>query len=260
MSVFSILRLSLFWILCFGIAIVSWRFLPMGVEAAMGIVAYHAELRPLAFFAHVGLAPLALMLMPFQFMPRLRERRPAVHRWIGRTYATLVLLSGLGGFAMALGTEAGPVAATGFALLAVLWLAITAIGVWKARAGDIAAHRQWMIRSAALIFAGVTLRLELPVLIASGVEFPTAYTVLAWLCWVPNLLLAEWVLRAGAGRVGSAAGQPSPETGKSCFQPAGRRRLVRAAVCRAALRTSSRPGSLLGAAESLFSVEPIPDP
>ncbi len=161
----------------------------------MGFVAYHADLRPLAFFAHVGLAPLALLLMPFQLVPRLRARRPAVHRWIGRSYAVLVLLSGLGGLAMALGTEVGPVAALGFGLLAVLWLSTTAAGVWNVRAGDIAAHRQWMIRSAALIFAGVTLRLELPLLVASGLEFPVAYTIVAWLCWVPNLLVAEWVLR-----------------------------------------------------------------
>ena len=195
------LRLSLFWILCFGIALASWRFVPLGVEAAMGFVAYHADLRPLAFFAHVGLAPLALMLMPFQLLPHLRARRPAMHRWIGRSYAVLVLLSGLGGLAMAVGTEAGPVAATGFALLAVLWLGTTATGVWKARVGDIAEHRQWMIRSAALIFAGVTLRLELPLLIASGLEFPTAYTIVAWLCWVPNLLVAEWILRGRSLRV-----------------------------------------------------------
>lgn len=195
------LRLSLFWVLCFGIALASWRFVPLGVEAAMGFVAYHADLRPLAFFAHVGLAPLALMLMPFQLLPRLRARRPAMHRWIGRSYAVLVLLSGLGGLAMAVGTEAGPVAATGFALLAVLWLGTTATGVWKARVGDIAEHRLWMIRSAALIFAGVTLRLELPLLIASGLEFPTAYTIVAWLCWVPNLLVAEWILRGRPLRV-----------------------------------------------------------
>ena len=195
------LRLSLFWILCFGIALASWRFVPLGVEAAMGFVAYHADLRPLAFFAHVGLAPLALMLMPFQLLPRLRARRPAMHRWIGRSYAVLVLLSGLGGLAMAVATEAGPVAATGFALLAVLWLGTTATGVWEARVGDIAAHRQWMIRSAALIFAGVTLRLELPLLITSGLEFPTAYTIVAWLCWVPNLLVAEWIVRGRSLRV-----------------------------------------------------------
>ena len=195
MPLISTLRLSLFWLLCFGIAVVSWRFIPLGVEAGMGFVAYHAELRPLAFFTHVGLAPVALILMPFQFLPRLRARRPRLHRWIGRSYGTAILLSGLGGLALALGTKAGPVAATGFGLLAVLWLATTAVGVWKARARDFAAHRQWMIRSAALTFAAVTLRLELPLLIASGLEFPTAYTTVAWLCWVPNLLAAEWMLR-----------------------------------------------------------------
>jgi uncharacterized membrane protein len=195
MLIISRLRLFLFWFLCLGIALASWRFIPLGVEAAMGFVAYHADLRPLAFFAHVGLAPVALMLMPFQFLPGLRARRPGLHRWTGRSYAAAVLLSGLGGLAMAVGTEAGPVASTGFALLAILWLGTTATGVWMARAGDMAAHRRWMIRSAALTFAGVTLRLELPLLVIGGLEFPTAYTAVAWLCWVPNLLVAEWLLK-----------------------------------------------------------------
>lgn len=195
MPLISTLRLSLFWFLCFGIAVTSWRFIPLGVEAGMGFVAYHAELRSLAFYAHVGLAPVALILMPFQFLPRLRARRPRLHRWIGRSYATAILLSGLGGLMLALGTEAGPVAASGFGLLAVLWLATTAVGVWKARARDFVAHRQWMIRSAALTFAAVTLRLELPLLVASGLDFPTAYTTVAWLCWMPNLFVAEWMLR-----------------------------------------------------------------
>jgi hypothetical protein len=102
--------------------------------------------------------------------------------------------------ALALGTEAGLVAAAGFGLLAVPWLATTAVGVWKARARDFAAHRQWMIRSAALTFAAVTLRHELPLLVLGGLEFPTAYTIVAWLCWVPNLLVAEWVVRGSPVR------------------------------------------------------------
>ena len=191
----SRLGLWLFWLLCFGVALVSWRFIPLGVQAGMGFVAYHADLRPLAFYAHVGLAPVALMLMPFQFLAGLRARHPSVHRWVGRSYGTMVLLSGLGGLVMAVGTEAGPVAATGFAMLAILWMGTTAVGIWKAQARDITAHRQWMIRSAALAFAGVNLRLELPLLILCGMEFAAAYTTVAWLCWVPNLLIAQRLMR-----------------------------------------------------------------
>ena len=52
-----------------------------------------------------------------------------------------------------------------------------------------------MIRSVALILAGVTLRIQLPVSLIAGIAFDRAYPVITWSCWVPNLLLAEWFLR-----------------------------------------------------------------
>jgi len=52
-----------------------------------------------------------------------------------------------------------------------------------------------MVRSYALIFAAVTLRIELPLLTAAFHDFTPAYLVVAWLSWVPNLLVVEWYLR-----------------------------------------------------------------
>lgn len=184
---------ALFWFLCIGVAVVSWRFIPLGVEQAMAFVAYHAIERPLAFFAHVIFGPIALALLPFQLSLRLRSKRPTLHRWMGRAYGLAILIAGLGGLVMGLGTTAGPVAATGFILLALLWIGATARGIALAMAGRFAAHRVWMIRSAALTFAAVTLRLWLPALQAV-LPFGEAYTLVAWLCWVPNLLIAEWLI------------------------------------------------------------------
>lgn len=188
------IRSFLFWFLCLGVALASWRFLVGGVEATMDFVAYHAVQRPLAFYAHVGLAPVALALMPFQFSTRLRARRPRLHRWLGRGYCVAILIAGTGGLLMALGTTAGPVASIGFALLAVIWLASTAQGIRLAMARRFDEHRVWMIRSAALTFAAVTLRLYLPLLFSSGLPQAEAYTLVAWLCWVPNLVVAEWLI------------------------------------------------------------------
>ena len=193
----AVTRRALFWLLCLGVALVSWRFIALGVEASMDFVAYHAQVRPVAFFAHVTLAPVALALMPLQFWQGLRARRPGLHRWIGRSYGVSVLLAGLGGLAMALTTTAGPVASAGFALLALAWLGVTARAVQLAMARRIAEHRRWMMRSASLTFAAVTLRIYLPVL-APLIGFETAYPLIAWACWVPNLMVAEWLLRRGA--------------------------------------------------------------
>jgi hypothetical protein len=48
-----------------------------------------------------------------------------------------------------------------------------------------------MIRNFALTFAAVTLRIYLPASMAAGMEFEMAYRAIAWLCWVPNLVIAE---------------------------------------------------------------------
>lgn len=188
-------RLSsfLFWFLCLGVALVSFRFLAGGVEVVMNHVAYHATERTVAFYAHVVLGSVALMLLPFQFSRRLRNRRLTLHRWMGRAYGLAILLAGIGGGLMAINTNAGPVAAWGFGFLAPAWIATTAVAVWHAMRGEIDRHRRWIIRSAALTFAAVTLRLELPML-AVTVGMETGYPIVAWLCWVPNMIWAEWYL------------------------------------------------------------------
>ena len=40
--------------------------------------------------------------------------------------------------------------------------------------------------------AGVTLRIWLPLELAAGLPYHDAYQAVAWLCWIPNLIVAEW--------------------------------------------------------------------
>ena len=59
-----------------------------------------------------------------------------------------------------------------------------------------------MILSFSLIWAGVMLRVLSPTYFAlagTGLvhfSFETAYAGIAWLCWVPNLLIALWITRS----------------------------------------------------------------
>ena len=55
-----------------------------------------------------------------------------------------------------------------------------------------------MLRSFALIFGAVTLRIYLPISFALGFEFSSSYPVIAWVNWVPNILLIEWWIRRDA--------------------------------------------------------------
>jgi hypothetical protein len=49
-----------------------------------------------------------------------------------------------------------------------------------------------MVRNFSLTFAAVTLRLYIPASVFAGIDFAVAYPIIAWLCWLPNLLVAEW--------------------------------------------------------------------
>ncbi len=53
-----------------------------------------------------------------------------------------------------------------------------------------------MIRSWALTFAAVNLRLYLGIAFAMGLAFSDSYPVISFLCWVPNLIAAELYLAA----------------------------------------------------------------
>jgi len=188
-------RVFLFWFLSIGVALASWRFLGLGLETAFPNMVHHLEGQRLAFIAHIVAGPIAMVIVPFQLWGNFRNRRPARHRLMGRVYVAMVVIAGVSGMVIAVTTNAGPVAATGFFVLAVLWLWTTAQAVLHARAGRIGEHRAWMIRSAALTFAGVTLRLWLPVFLVPGVPFEVAYPIIAFLCWIPNLMVAEYLVR-----------------------------------------------------------------
>lgn len=157
-----------------------------------------------AFYAHIVAGGLALVVGPFQFWRGLRDRHRSVHRWIGRGYLAAVAIAGVAGLVIAPFSEAGLAGLVGFGTLAVLWLATT----WRAyraiRSGDVANHRAWMMRNFALTYAAVTLRLWLGLLLGlqalpGGFDFDAAfanaYGVVPFLAWLPNLVVAEWLIR-----------------------------------------------------------------
>jgi uncharacterized membrane protein len=183
-------------------ALAAYGLLPLGAAVHPDMYAGFVA-RPTALYVHVFSASLALLLGPLQFSTRLRGARPVLHRWIGRTYLSVgVLVGGLSGLYLAASAYGGPVARLGFASLAVLWL-FTGVAAFRAiRGGDIAAHRRWMVRNFALSFAAVMLRLYVPAAAVAGAAFAPSYALIAWLCWVPNLLFAEWLWR----RVATAHG------------------------------------------------------
>jgi uncharacterized membrane protein len=149
---------------------------------------------PFALSAHLAGGLVALVLGPWQLNGRLRARAIGRHRWMGRGYVVAVLVGGLGALGLAPLSLGGLVTHIGFGLLGALWLTATLQAYLKIRAGDQVRHREWMIRSYALTLAAVTLRVYLPLSQILGIPFADAYQAIAWFCWVPNLVVAEWVV------------------------------------------------------------------
>ena len=152
--------------------------------------------RPVAAFAHFMGGAIALIAGTFQLNSRLRTRFIEVHRWFGRLYVVAVVIGGVAALALALHAFGGLIAHAGFGLLAVCWMGSTFNAYHYIRQGNLSTHRNWMIRSYALTLAAVTLRVYLPSSQLAGIPMTVAYPVIAWLCWVPNLLIAEWFVRS----------------------------------------------------------------
>lgn len=175
-----------------GVALVSYRYLAQIGPMPTNIAQNHF-VNPW-IIVHVGGAATALLLGPLQFLPVVRRRWPLVHRRVGRAYMVGCLAGGAAAVILAAGVSTGPVAGTGFGLLGVLWIYVTAQGWVTARARRFSEHRRWMIRSFALTFAAVTLRLYLTTALALDLDFVSAYRIIAWLAWVPNAIMAEFYL------------------------------------------------------------------
>ena len=181
------------------IALTSYRYLLPGMPGgALNVVANHFT-RTGALVLHAGVSATALILGALQFFPRLRARWPAWHRRAGTIYVICCMIGGSAALLLSLGTTAGPIATAGFGLLGLFWLGCTAQAWRYARARDFVRHRRWMVRSYALTFAAVTLRIYLPIVFIAHWDADIGYRAISWLCWVPNLVVAELWLRSGAG-------------------------------------------------------------
>jgi uncharacterized membrane protein len=151
----------------------------------------------IAFFVHVYASMWALLAGFTQFSSHIQGFYPRVHRAFGYVYVTNVLLiTGPAALLMSFYANGGFSSKLAFGLLAVGWIAFTAIALSKAANGDFAGHRRLMIRSYALTLSALTLR-AWKWSITNSVELPPmdVYRAVAWLGWVPNLIIAELLIR-----------------------------------------------------------------
>lgn len=167
-----------------------------------------------AFWVHVFTSMLALLAGFTQFFPRLLRRLPRLHRWMGRAYVINVcFITGPASLIMAFYANGGITSRAAFITLAVGWLFTTAMGWRTALRRQWLRHREWMIRSYALTLSALTLRAWKYLLVLLFDPRPMdVYRLVAWLGFVPNLLVAEWLIRRHRKQGGAA---PQDQTMRS---------------------------------------------
>ncbi|NHF58175.1 DUF2306 domain-containing protein [Flavobacteriaceae bacterium TP-CH-4] len=152
----------------------------------------------IGFYGHIFFGGLALLVGWSQFSKRWRNSYLQAHRTIGKIYVVAALISGICGIFIAFYATGGIISMLGFLCLGVFWVFTTGKAYLAIRKGDISLHQGFMIYSYAACFAAVTLRIWLPLLTIALSDFVTAYRIVAWLCWVPNIVFAfVWIRRKG---------------------------------------------------------------
>ena len=190
---------SLMTVLALGLFISTFMYLGFRTDVNFLLQKQHLINHPVwmpAFYVHIITGMLAIAIGPFQFLKRFRNRNLSLHRKLGKAYvAAILFLAAPTGLYMAFFAEGGWLSSLGFVLMSGLWFYTTWQALATVRKGNISAHKKWMIRSYAMTFSAVTLRLLVP-LFSIGFGFDALFVVVstAWISWALNLLIAETLI------------------------------------------------------------------
>jgi hypothetical protein len=147
------------------------------------------------FYTHVYTS-IFVLLSGFLAILRKDFRLKNFHRNAGKMYIFLILLlAAPSGIYMGIFANGGILSKLSFAILGGLWWFSTFKAYQLARQKKFKEHKQWMWRSFALTISALTLRIWKVIIVYLFHPNPMdVYQVIAWLGWVPNILLIEYLI------------------------------------------------------------------
>jgi len=148
------------------------------------------------FYIHVYSTIFVLLAGFTQFSSRLLQKQPIIHRNIGKFFVfTVLFLSAPSGFFIGIFANGGFYSRISFVTLSTLWFYFTLRGFLSIKNKNIHLHKAFMLRSFALTFSAITLRFWKVILVYLFHPSPMdVYQIIAWLGWIPNLLIVEYYL------------------------------------------------------------------
>jgi len=197
--------------LLFGLFILSFYFVALlegntaqWNEILPGLYDSTTKSATIGIGVHFAAGGIILILGCIQLIEPLRERYPALHRWLGKVYILASVLTAIGGLAFIFikGTIGGLVMDIGFAGYGILmfWAAIETFRY--ARAKQFENHRAWAIRLFALAIGSWLYRMDYGFwfLFTDGLGHTDSFDgpfdyFMSFFFYLPNLVVAELFIR-----------------------------------------------------------------
>lgn len=185
--------------------LITLQYIPFRVDVAFLKIKTDEVKLPyyLPFFKLHIYTSIFLLLAGFtQFSNVIRQKYRQLHRGMGWVYVVIILLAAApSGIVMGWHANGGWTSQSSFVILGILWFVFTSLALYFAIKKNWKQHREFMIRSFALTLSAITLRFWKWVIVALFHPPPMdVYRIVAWLGWVLNLLIAEWIIRQKKAR------------------------------------------------------------
>jgi len=170
---------------------------------------YGYALHPILAYAHILPGVIYLLGAPFQLSRRFRQRHFTVHRRMGRVVLPAGIMAGVFAIVFASRFSFGGLPETIATVVFGGYFVIALVTAFLAiKRGDVARHRQWMIRAFAVGLAVGTIRVWIALFQVFGwMSLPDSFGLAFWLGFVAHAVAAEayLVIRPGPG----GAAQPA---------------------------------------------------
>lgn len=162
----------------------------IGFLAGKSVETFNNQIFKIAFFAHFIFAPIVILLASVQLFTWINQSFGKLHRLLGKSYLVISsVIAAPSGFVLAWFSDAEIC----FSLMALLWLIFNVNGYISIKNKDILKHKKWMTRSMIMCYSAIVLRL----LLVTYMHYKGAYVNeieyqwIAWLSWLPLLLVSE---------------------------------------------------------------------
>jgi len=170
-----------------------------GPSPSAGLDAHFAQKAGMVLL-HILPSLLFVLLVPLQFVPSLRRRRPRLHRWTGRVIIASGMVLGISALWLSAAPTGGIVEGMATTFFGCFFLFSLAKAWWYIRHGRVELHRRWATRMTAIALGVATTRPIMAIFFATrpltGLTPQQFFGPAMWIGFVSTYLAGEvWLAK-----------------------------------------------------------------